>query len=649
MIASQASKRKSKRGWLGPVLALVFGLGIAVLHLANNQILESIEQGVTLDWRFGLRGPQSPPSDIAIIAIDDRSLARLGRWPLPRTTLADIVDRLADAGAKTIGIDVLLSEHEPISGLAADAASPGDQALVDALRRHGRAVMAMAMLFNDGSPIGGKKQDVGKIALRSVMQASVASVPPLVADGMLRPLPELEEVATVGHVNQQPDDAGIARAQYPVIAFEEWFIPSFPLMVAAAQRDLPIESIGLFLDGKISLGRQAIPLDYQFGLTLNYLGPTGTFRTYSLLDLLDGLIPPALLKDRVILVSATATSLGDTFTTPYDRNLPGVETLATGVANLLHGDSIIRTMEQRVVEAAVIVALTLLAWWLGLRSPGPRWGMGLNLLLLVAWLAMCQIVFVTQYRWVAVVGPGIAILTGAILGAIGRMVHERRLRSEVERQRGNLARYVPPTLVDTLAERTTPAFDEREQMAAVLFVDLQGFTHASETRSPSDTAHFLKAFHGQLEEVVQTHQGIVAQFLGDGALALWGLPQPRDDDPALALACARDMLLRLALWQPKIPARIGLHYGPVAMAQLGGRRQAQLAAAGDTVNVASRLEAAAKATGTVLVISDDMVTAVRALGRADLIKGLQPQDAQPVRGRDKPITYWSAASCADLV
>jgi len=140
----------------------------------------------------------------------------------------------------------------------------------------------------------------------------------------------------------------------------------------------------------------------------------------------------------------------------------------------------------------------------------------------------------------------------------------------------------------------------------------------------------------------------VAQFLGDGALALWGLPQPRAEDAALALACARDMLLRLARWQPNNPARVGLHYGPVAMAQLGGRHQAQLAAAGDTVNVASRLEAAAKATGTILVISDDMVTAVRALGRDDLIKGLISRQDQPVRGRDKPISYWSVTSCAEL-
>lgn len=645
MAAPGEGRKKAKRGWLSAVFALVLGLGIAVLHISADPRLEAIEQGLTLDWRFRLRGPQPPPNDIAIIAIDDRSLAKLGQWPFPRATLAEIIDRLNDAGAKTIGLDIILSEHEP------DAGGAGDRALVRALKRRSQAVLAMAMLFNNGSPVGAPANNADRIGLpafKGATSRAFKDTTSLAADGMLRPLPEFEAVAAVGHVNQQSDDAGQTRAQYPVIAYGDLFIPSFSFMVAALQLDLSKGSLAIDKNGDLILGSRKVYLDHRYGLTLNYLGPTGTFRTYSLLDLLEDRIPHPLLKDRVVLVGGSATSLGDAFITPYQLNLPGVEVLATGIANLLHDDGIIRTPEQRFFEALLIPILAMFAWYLGLKSRGPRWGIGFNFLLLMSWLAVCQIMFVVDHRWVAMAGPSLAIVGGAILGTIARMVYERRLRSEVERQRGNLARYVPPTMVDTLADRTTPVFDEREQMAAVLFVDLQGFTHASESRSPADTAHFLKEFHSQLEEVVSAHQGIVVQFLGDGAMALWGLPQPRDDDPALALACARDMLLRLARWQPNNPARVGLHYGPVAMAQLGGRHQSQVAAAGDTVNVASRLEAAAKATGTILVVSDDMVTKVRSLGREDLIKGLWPHNAQPVRGRDKPITYWSAANCTDL-
>src|SRR5690606_11286145 len=160
------------------------------------------------------------------------------------------------------------------------------------------------------------------------------------------------------------------------------------------------------------------------------------------------------------------------------------------------------------------------------QAPGPRLGLGLNLVLLTVWLLLSQVMLVWHLRWLAVAAPCLGIGFGATVAIAGRMVRERRMRGEIERQRGNLARYVPPTLADVLADRESAAFDGREQMAAILFVDLQGFTSASESRSPSETAHFLKDFHARLETVVVEHQGIIAQFLGDGAFILWGLPLP---------------------------------------------------------------------------------------------------------------------------
>lgn len=408
-VKEEGARRKPKRGWIGPALALAFGLGIGALHLASNQILEFVEERITLDWRFKLRGEQKPPNDIAIVLIDDRSLATLGQWPFSRKTLAQVVNRLTDAGAKTIGFDILLSEHEP------DANAKGDLALAEALKRHGRAVLATAMLFNDGSPAGGPARDASKISLTAFTSIDTGAVQLIHADGMLRPLEAFEAVATVGHVNQQPDDAGRARTQYPVIAYGDSFIPSFSLMVAATQNDLRRGSVGFDFAGKLIIGPKQIPLDQNFGLALNYLGPTGTFRTYSFLDLYENRIPPELLKGRAILVGAIATSLGDTFATPYAANLPGVEVLATGVSNLLHGDSLIRTTEQRFFEAILIVFLALLGWYLGLRSPGPRWGAAFNFLLLVSWLALCHALFVFQYRWVAMTGPSLAIVGGSTL------------------------------------------------------------------------------------------------------------------------------------------------------------------------------------------------------------------------------------------
>ncbi|TDQ78929.1 adenylate cyclase [Dongia mobilis] len=640
-----AGKGRAPRGWLGPVLAGLLGGLVALLHLAGNPVLERIE-GITLDWRFGLRGPLAAPDNLAIIRIDDRTLAARGRWPLPRATIAGAIDRLQAAGAGAIGIDILMVEPE-------NAAAPdGDAVLRRALAQRDNTVLAMAALPDDTLPTPDEAV-MGQLALPAVARPATGALTPPQFQTLLLPIPEFVDVARIGHVNLLRDAGGTPREHFPAVEVGGQMLPSFPLLLAAAQRGFGRDSLALSLKGELRLpgdaaaAMQRIGLGPRLGIPLNFFGGRGTIDSHSMTDLIDGKVPPAALAGRIVLIGGTATALGDDFVTPFDPALPGVEILATAVANLMDDSFLRRSADQILLETAVVVGLALLAWLLG-QAPGPRLGLWLNLALLLAWFLLAQALFIWPLRWLAVGAPGIAIILGAALGVASRMVRERRLRAEAERQRGNLARYVPPSLADALAERAGDAFDGREQMAAILFVDLQGFTSASEIRSPSETAHFLKDFHAQLEMVVSRHGGVIAQFLGDGAFILWGLPQPTPDDPARAVACARDMLCRLGNWQPDMTARIGVHFGPVAMAQLGGQNQLQLTAAGDTVNVASRLEAIAKEVGAILTLSDDMANALRALGRHDLLAGLAAQPARRVRGRDQLLGFWSASRIADL-
>lgn len=630
-----------RRGWLGMAVAVLTGVFLGLLNLSGNDTLQRIE-GTTLDWRLLLRGPLPAPQDVAIIAVDDASLTRIGRWPWPRDKFAEIVDRLSDAGARTIALDLLLLEPDT---------APNDQALRDALLRHQRNVLVMAALF-DKAPAQAPA-DITRLALPADLHPATGALSPPRAFGLLQPLPLFQETSAIGHGNLMRDGSGTPRTHYPVLELDGALLPSFPLLALAAQRGLDAGDIAINREGAMRLPQarggalQYVSLGPSLDIPLNYFGPAGSFATYAAADLLEQKIAPGALTDRLVLFGGTATGLGDEFNTPFDSALPGVEVLATAIANLELDNYLRRSTEQIAIETALIFLLTLMAWALG-QLPGPRLGIACNLTLLAAWLAVSHVMLVVSLRWVAVAGPGLGIILGASIAVAGRMVRERRLRREVERQRGNLARYVPPTLADTLADRQEAVFDGREQMAAILFVDLQGFTSASESRSPSETAHFLKDFHAQLETVVAAHNGIIAQFLGDGAFVLWGLPQPVAEDPAQALTCARAMLLRLHAWQPEMTARVGVHFGPVAMAQLGGQNQLQLTAAGDTVNVASRLEAIAKEVGAILTISDDVANAIRALGRHDLLSGLAAQPARRIRGRDQLLGYWSARQVADL-
>ena len=223
-------------------------------------------------------------------------------------------------------------------------------------------------------------------------------------------------------------------------------------------------------------------------------------------------------------------------------------------------------------------------------------------------------------------------------------------QANVARERANLARYFPPTIVDQMAERDQPLGAVRSQDVAVMFVDIVGFTGFAAERSPEEVVALLREFHGRLETTVFEHQGTLDKFLGDGLMATFGTPEPGPRDAANALRCGRAMLADLEEWNSErlhadaepIRTSIGLHYGPVVLGDIGSERRLEYAVLGDTVNVASRLEALTRTLGVGMVTSDDLVAAVRTDADADdLLAGLDSVGLQQLRGRDEPINAWT--------
>jgi adenylate cyclase len=635
--ASRPRKRRIRWSALVVTAGLV---GILLVHRFSVPLFDGAE-GATLDWRFQLRGTSPAPNDVVIVAVDERALAEIGRWPLPRQRIAAVVDQLEKLGARSIGLDLLLSEEEaPSDGLTL---SSGDLAQRDALSRQGRSVLAMAALFEPVTSGGSAMQDELLTAgYRIVLRPASGGFAPPHASGALLPVEPFRHVSIIGHVNLPSDRAGARRSYQPAIAIGDIYVPAFAVQLARLQLGLDEDEIALMLDGWLRLGDRKIPLDNDLSAPIDYYGPAGSIKTFSLADLMKGAVPADAIAGRAVLVGGTALGLGDRFITPFAKELPGVEALATVTANLLHGPRLVRTGTIRAWEFGAVLLMAGLAWaTANLRHP--RLAALLTIGVLSLWPAIAILAFLRWHLWLNMAVPTFAAFMTVTIVILARTAQELRLRREAERQRGNLARYVPPSMVEQLAAEASPSFDEREQLAAILFVDLSGFTHLSEMRSPGDTARFLKEFHGRLEEVVLAHGGVIEQFTGDGAMVIFGLPEPKPEDPVAALACARALILDLARWQPGLKPRAGLHFGPVAMARLGGAAQAQLAAAGDTVNVASRLEAFAKENDAALAVSDALMRAVAAAGHQELQPGFRPLADQPIRGREGRLTVWVAS------
>ena len=221
-------------------------------------------------------------------------------------------------------------------------------------------------------------------------------------------------------------------------------------------------------------------------------------------------------------------------------------------------------------------------------------------------------------------------------------------QASLERERGNLARYFPPTTVDRLASQDTAFAQVREQNVGVLFADLVGFTRWAERHAPHEVITMLREVHGRLEEIVFQHQGTLDKFIGDGLMATFGTPDPGPLDAVNAVTCLRTIIDEFAAWNVRrhergkapIQIAVGLHYGPVVVGSIGTDRRLEFAVLGDTVNVASRLEAMTRELRCSGLISSAVVDAVHEQApeeAARILDGFVHRGAVTLKGRDQQV------------
>jgi len=244
-------------------------------------------------------------------------------------------------------------------------------------------------------------------------------------------------------------------------------------------------------------------------------------------------------------------------------------------------------------------------------------------------------------------GRSMILLVGGLLaGAVGaqlRRQFEASIAAATQRDHiTNLfGQHVSPQVVERLlASGAGPASDTRK--VAVMFVDIRGFTAAARSRSPQEVVERLNVAFSLLVDIVDRNGGIVNKFLGDGFLALFGAPIEEPDPAHRAVAAAREILAAIALdnegraWPLRIG--IGLHLGDVVAGNVGSPRRKEYTVIGDTVNLASRIEALNKEFGSQLLVSDTIRAAA-----ADAVADAMALDGVQVRGYDLPMKIWRLA------
>ena len=579
----------------------------------DSSVLDNIEY-LTVDWRFLIAGARPAPRGVVIVAIDDETIEKAGAYPLPRSTVGRIVTGLAALNPQAIAIDIAFL----------DPSSPEmDAQLADSLRSTKSVIAAVGLFEGDEQHPNPSFGELGRVPNPT---------------SILWPAAPFRAVARAGLVNIATDSSGVPRFIPMIYRSGDGVVPSFAL--AATSVALNTEPV-LGLD-VIKIAGRGAGMDQGYHLPIRYYGPRGAIRQFSASRILAGDLDPNAVRGQIVVLGATALGIGDRFGTPFGENFPGVEVFATAISNLLAGDGLIRTPFVRKIDALTAVLLPCLTVAL-MAIRRIYLGIAIVGLVIALWVTYTAIAFAQGY-WLSVAVPLAALIPVAGGYGVARLCFDRFVSGRLAADKEELAMFQSPLLVEHILRN--PGFLDKptQQNVAVIFVDLAGFTGLAELVGPQWTRELLSTFQSMIEHEVMSRNGFVASFMGDGAMIVFGLPEPRPDDASRALLTVVGLYDSTVKWLEALPpvakdrlgVRVGGHYGTAVVSRLGPKRHQHIAATGDTVNVASRLLEIAKQQKCNVVVSEDLLTVadLPAFAR-EVIAGTEIEVA--IRGRALPM------------
>ena len=609
-----------KSFWRGRGQVYFLCLGWAALVVAAQHIglsLLSKQELASINYRFHLRGPHPPAPEIVVLAIDQRSivtdtfseeelrqmpaLAALKAFPFPRMVYAEAIQRLCDAGARVVAIDMLFQ-------------SPKDE---DAVFRNA------VELYRDRVVLGSNFSADGT----QLMQPN-AVVPKNIPG---------ETVA--GYVNFWADADGFVRhTNYRRYA-------SVEAGVAPYEGEPLLKSFAALAAEKYQPGIALPP--WQQSTLIDFPGPPGTFPVYPLYEVFydkawtHNLKNGAVFRNKIVIIGPSGNYQHNAFPTPFGdgstAEMPAVEIHAAALATLLHGTN--PHVLPAWLDPLILLVLAVLTALLLARNSHPLLKLAALVVAAATYMAVAYLSFVYAHSIVPVAAPLWVLAGGGVLGIVMQVVMERL---EKNRVRQTLEKYVSAPVAAEILRHN----DEYEQSlggerrhVTILTSDVRGFTTLAETSDPFELVQQLNEYFTAMVEVVMRHEGTLDKYIGDAILAVYGAPLSAGptEDALRAVRTAVEMREELAKLQdnwkargrPPIEIGIGLNSGEVIVGNIGSQRRMEYTVIGDVVNVACRVEALNKEFGTNVLITGSVYELVRDYVEVELM------GSRTMRGRTK--------------
>jgi len=656
----------------------------------------------SLDTRFQLRGRIATDPRIVIVDIDQRSQEVLGHWPFPRIYFAKMLDLLHEDGAKVVAFDITFSKPDdtgrPLTGLTDDLSALQkrgvplsaevravlehkkaeynyDQQFAEAIQRFGGVVLGNYFLYTQTDLRGVTNEALDRYA-NLLAQFTFPSVNALDSaggePGRLRMIQQYEDRGLVprgAEANNEVLTGALAGEKggsgfFNVIIDADGVVRMVPLALPYGRdpdrtnwdmyASVDVEALRLFLGLKkeqtvlnfggagvasIDFGNKlSVHPDDLSRMMVNYRGPARTYLYVSFADAALGKFAPGTFKNKIVLVGASATGIGDLRATPYGGlDFPGVEIHANMIDNILNQTFLVKGGTQALWDVGFIFLFGIpLGLWLAVVQP--RW-MVLGFVLLAPFTWIVYEAFLRGW-WLNYTVPAVFTLIPnvSLVGLYRVLVEEQEKR----RVRGAFQQYVSPEVIRRLLtdpQRVKP----RKTEVTVLFSDIRGFTTISESLDAQELAELLNGYLTEMTRIIFTHQGTLDKYIGDAVMAIWGAPFDEPGHAKRGTEAAIHMLARLGEMQAEWRARgkpvldigIGINTGIASVGNMGSALRYGYTAIGDAVNLASRLEGLNKQFGTRIIVSESTRAALQ--NERILVREL---DLIRVKGKMKPVTIY---------
>jgi len=576
-------------------ISLIFSLAvssIALLKYTDEKIIDKLIANSAKD------APEpNLINKVKIIAIDEDSIMKMGRWPWPRSVLADIVNKLKEAKPAVIGLDIILDIPEKIPGLKYNGidisetiSRQQDLFLIDSLSNCDTVILPMYINKNNSSNY---------------------------------PLEEFynNNLNRIGFVdfkyNLKIDD--VLRNANMVIQPEDQKHYSFAVKLVNKYLNTPdINETLEFLKLK------NLKIPKQFRINYSKYNKNIFPANYILNDSI--WIPlKKSFENSIVLIGATDELLKDNYLTPLAKKMSGVEIHRQIIYNILSNKYIVEL--PYIYRIIIICALIVIIILLTLRS------IKLGIISAFIGIIIYIISLVIIYNSSMIILPIVPVIIGCLSTLIISIIYKYFVADSESRL---FRKYISPNLADKLKnikKGLIPAVEEKD--VTILFADIVGFSPFSDNKDCGEVREMLSLYFKEMLNIIHKHNGTIDKIMGDGIMAFFGDPIKCSISEQALQAVKAGINMQIKAREIKnnpkfnfFEIRIGIHTGWVKVGNIGIDKFLNYTVIGKNVNIAQRLESEAQP-GKIL-ISDavykhikDFVTVEDANGKEIKVKGLK--------------------------